>query len=87
MKQPTIDYFASLDIPVLNFYGMSETCAGGSMQANDRINLKAAGQASLGSELVIENPDEKGIGEIVFRGRHVMMGYFKNEQATKETID
>jgi long-chain-fatty-acid--CoA ligase ACSBG len=66
---------------------MSETCAGGSMQANDRINLKSSGQSTLGAELVIVNPDEKGIGEICFRGRHVMMGYFKNENATKDTID
>ena len=26
-------------------------------------------------------------GEVIFRGRHVMMGYMYNEKATKETID
>jgi len=35
----------------------------------------------------IDNPDEKGIGEICMRGRNIMMGYFKNDQATKEMID
>jgi long-chain-fatty-acid--CoA ligase ACSBG len=37
--------------------------------------------------LKIDNPDEKGNGEIIFRGRNIMMGYLKNEQATRETID
>ena len=35
----------------------------------------------------IDNPDEKFNGEIIFRGRNIMMGYLKNEQATRETID
>jgi long-subunit acyl-CoA synthetase (AMP-forming) len=29
--------------------------------------------------LKIDNPDEKGIGEIIFRGRNIMMGYLKND--------
>lgn len=32
-------------------------------------------------------PDQNGEGEICVRGRIVMMGYYKNEKATKETID
>lgn len=38
-------------------------------------------------EVKIENPDELNIGEITVRGRTIMMGYLKNEAATKETID
>lgn len=40
-----------------------------------------------GVDLRIENPDENGQGEIIIRGRNIMMGYLKNEAATKETID
>lgn len=40
-----------------------------------------------GGELKLDNPDEKGNGEICFRGRYVMMGYLKNEAATKEVFD
>lgn len=35
----------------------------------------------------IHDPDENGEGEIIMRGRNTMMGYFKNEKATLETID
>lgn len=40
-----------------------------------------------GGELKLDNPDEKNNGEICFRGRFVMMGYLKNEAATKEIFD
>lgn len=40
-----------------------------------------------GCDLMIANPDENGEGEICMRGRNIMMGYLKNEEATKSTID
>ena len=40
-----------------------------------------------GCDLMIANPDENGEGEICMRGRNIMMGYLKNEDATKGTID
>ena len=40
-----------------------------------------------GAHIKIADQDEKGQGEIRVAGRHVMMGYLKNEQATKECID
>ena len=87
MKQTTIDYFASLDIAILGAYGMSETTGAGCVSPADKYNQKSTGKVPPGMEIKIDNPDEKGNGEICFRGRHVMMGYLKNENASQETID
>ena len=40
-----------------------------------------------GTHVKIADQDEKGVGEITISGRHIMMGYLKNEKATKEVID
>ena len=87
IKASTVDYFASLDIPIFGAYGMSETTALISIQSNDKFNLRSVGFTLQGMDVKIDNPDEKGIGEITVRGRTIMMGYLKNEISTKETID
>jgi len=57
------------------------------MHTPERFSLKSAGFPIPGSDMKIDNPDENGIGEICMRGRHIMLGYLKNEAATKECID
>lgn len=87
MKQTSKDYFASLDMPLYNMYGMSETTGTTTVHSLLSFRLDSAGYAMPGTDLKIHDPDEHGEGEILMRGRNTMMGYFKNEQATKETID
>jgi long-chain-fatty-acid--CoA ligase ACSBG len=87
LKQSTIDYFASLDIPLYNVYGMSETTGATTIHSIDNFRLDSAGYALPGTDILIYNPDENGEGEICMRGRNTMMGYLKNEKATIETID
>ena len=87
MKKSTIEYFASLDMPIMNCYGLSETTGGITLQSSAKFSLTAAGYPVPGSKLKIFNPDENGIGEICLGGRNIMMGYLKNENATREVID
>ena len=82
-----MEYFASLDMPLFNMYGMSESTGGTTVHTMSKFNLVSAGWALPGTDLRIDNPDENGEGEICMRGRNTMMGYLKNEKATVETID
>jgi long-subunit acyl-CoA synthetase (AMP-forming) len=74
-------------MPLLNSYGLSETTSGMTLQNYEKFSLVAAGYAMDGTEIKIFNPDENGIGEICMRGRNIMNGYLKNEEATVEVID
>ena len=47
----------------------------------------ATGKVMAGAELKIDKPAPNGDGEICFRGRHVFMGYLKEERKTREAID
>ena len=87
MKKSTLDYFLSLDMHLVNFYGMSETAGSETVSWKNKIRFGKTGQACPGTHIMIANPDEKGEGEVCFKGRNMFVGYLNNEEATRETID
>ena len=87
LKKASIEYFSSLDMILFNLYGMSETTGAFTIQTFSKFSFNAAGFGMDGCDLMIANPDENGEGEICMRGRNIMMGYLKNEEATQGTID
>ena len=69
-------------------YGMTECGPLISYASWDTTKIGASGRAVDTLEVKIDNPDPKtGIGEIILRGENVMLGYYKNEKATRELID
>ena len=88
MKKGTLNFFKSLGIPLLNSYGMSESAGPQQMIYEELgVDLKSCGKSIHGTETKIFNPDKDGVGEICFRGRNRFMGYYKNQEATMESID
>jgi long-chain acyl-CoA synthetase len=69
-------------------YGMTECGPLISYAAWDSTKLGASGRAVDTLEVTIDSPDpQKQLGEIILRGDNVMLGYYKNEKATKDIID
>tara|TARA_B110000116_G_scaffold25948_1_gene19872 strand:+ start:1891 stop:3672 length:1782 start_codon:yes stop_codon:yes gene_type:complete len=81
-----LELFHKLGIPLFEGYGMTETSAGATIGHKGANKFGSVGKTFAG-EIRIENPNEKGDGEIQFRGRHVMKGYYNNPESTAETMD
>ncbi|XP_048488655.1 very long-chain-fatty-acid--CoA ligase bubblegum isoform X1 [Plutella xylostella] len=81
-------FFVSLDIPIMDVFGMSETSGAQSLSIVPKFNLDSVGELLDGTETKFggsESPN--GPGEILMRGRHIFMGYLKDEEKTRNTID
>jgi long-chain-fatty-acid--CoA ligase ACSBG len=88
LKKKTLEFFKSIGIPIFNLYGMSESTGPQIFNfVGTPIDLLTAGVSFPGTETRIINSDKDGVGEICFRGRNRFMGYYKNDEATIETID
>uniref|UniRef100_A0A182Q2C2 long-chain-fatty-acid--CoA ligase n=1 Tax=Anopheles farauti TaxID=69004 RepID=A0A182Q2C2_9DIPT len=87
MDRETKKYFMSLDLPINEAFGMSESSGAHSLTAPDSYNFDTIGKPLLGCETKIDKPDERGHGEICMRGRHILMGYIGEEGKTREAID
>jgi long-chain acyl-CoA synthetase len=69
-------------------YGMTECGPLISYTSWDTTKLGGSGKPVDTLEVTIDSSDpQKEIGEIILRGDNVMLGYYKNEKATREMID
>jgi len=69
-------------------YGMTECGPLISYASWDTTKVSASGRAVDTLEVTIDSDDpNKELGEIILRGENVMLGYYKNEKATREIID
>lgn len=87
MSPETKKYFLSLDMKLLDAFGMSEVGGCHTLCLPDTQPLNSIGKTLPGCETKVINKDENGHGEICIRGRHVFMGYIFNPEKTDEALD
>lgn len=87
ITKDTLEFFLSLDIPVYELYGMSESSGPHTISLSNAFRLTSCGIEISGCETKINRPDEEGNGEICFWGRHVFMGYLNMADKTGEALD
>ncbi|HXX62543.1 MAG TPA: AMP-binding protein [Bacteroidota bacterium] len=68
-------------------YGLTETAPILTLNRLDSFKDDSAGITLPGVTLRISEPDHLGVGEIWSRGPNTMIGYYKNEKATKEVFE
>jgi len=84
-------FFYAIGIPMFQGYGLTEAAPVISANVPAKHKLGSSGFIVKDLQVKICNENGKELpvgekGEIVVKGENVMVGYWKNEQATKETI-
>lgn len=75
------DFFKAQGTPILQGYGLTESSPVISVSSFSVDRRGSVGKPIEGVEVAIAED-----GEVLTRGEHVMVGYFKNERATNEVI-
>ena len=81
IAREVLEFFASLDIVVLEVYGQSEDTGPTSFNLPNSYRYGTVGPAIEGVEVKIADDEE-----ILVRGPNVFLGYFKDQKATSETL-
>lgn len=76
-----------LGIQVLGGYGITECSPIVSANRNHYYKFGSVGLPLPCNRIKIDDPDENGIGEIMVAGSNVMLGYYKDPEATKAAFD
>ena len=78
--------FNLFGIKTVQGYGLTETSPVLIAENDKYIRYGSVGLPMRNVEIKIDEPNEKGIGEIIAKGPNVMLGYYENEEATKEVL-
>ncbi|GAA1654642.1 AMP-dependent synthetase/ligase [Kribbella alba] len=75
-------FFRGIGVPVLEGYGLTETTAALAVNLPDDLRIGTVGRPLPGVSVGVAED-----GELCFKGGQVMLGYWKNEEATAAAID
>jgi long-chain acyl-CoA synthetase len=79
--------FQGLGFTILEGYGLTEASPVLTVtRPENRMLAGTVGKSLPGVEVRISEPDASGVGEVIARGPNVMLGYFGNEEATREAL-
>ena len=75
-----------IGITFLQGYGLTETAPIAALTPEFKTKVGSAGKPVICADIKIDNPNEKGEGEILIKSETLMLGYYEDEEATKEAI-
>ena len=79
--QDILEFFDACGVPILEGYGMTESCAAGTLNTPRASRIGTVGRPLTGTEVAIASD-----GEVLMRGPHVFAGYYRDETATQDTV-
>ena len=79
--------FQQLGFSMYQGYGLTESSPVIASEDDKYRRLGSIGKAFPSLDVKIIDPNEEGIGELAAKGPSIMLGYYQNDEATKEAID
>ncbi len=79
-------WFEDIGITFLQGYGLTETAPIAALTPDFDTRVGSAGKAVHGDEIKISNPNERGEGEVLIKGKTVMLGYYDDPETTAEVM-
>ena len=86
ISQEIMEFFDGIGISVLNGYGITECAPIIAVNHSKWIVPGSVGFPLNICDIRIDEPNEDGEGEICVKGPNVMLGYYKDEETTKEAF-
>ena len=81
IAREVLEFFDACGILLVEAWGMTETCAAGTINTDLEMKMGTVGRPVPGLEMRV-GPD----GELLARGPNIFAGYFKDEEATRESL-
>ena len=78
--------FYAFGITVLEGYGITECAPLVAVNSPGKVRFHSVGQPVYGCTVKIDKDENDETGEILVKGENVMIGYYKNPEATKEVF-
>lgn len=79
-------WIEDIGIAFLQGYGLTETAPIAALTPEYKTKVGSAGKPVICADIKIDNPNENGEGEILIKSETLMLGYYEDEEATKEAI-
>ena len=79
-------WIENIGISFLQGYGLTETAPISALTPEKKPKVGTTGLPVIGAELRLENPNEQGEGEIMIKSETLMLGYYEDEEATREAV-
>ena len=86
VRPETIKFFDDIGVILINGYGITECSPLVAANREENNDFYSAGKQLPCIEVKMEDVNPDGIGEICVKGDTIMLGYYKNEAATKDAL-
>lgn len=81
------NWLEDIGILFLQGYGLTETAPIAALTPDYKPMVGSAGKAVVQAQIKVDNPNENGEGEIMIKSPTLMLGYYEDEEATREAIE